>query len=882
MPLSSGDKLGPYQILAPLGAGGMGEVYRARDTKLDRDVAIKVLPHLLANDPERLARFEREAKVLASLNHPNIAQIYGVEDRALVMELVPGETLKGPLPLEDALRIFAQIADALEAAHEKGITHRDLKPANIMITPAGVVKVLDFGLAAVAPASDVAPASAGDSPTLTIRATQAGMIMGTAGYMSPEQASGKPVDKRADIWSFGVVLWEMLTGHPLFEGETISHTLADVLRGPIDFDKLPKETPPAIRDLLRRCLDRNVKTRLRDIGEARIVLTGPVGQVHDLSATGRGPVPPRRSRLAWSVAAALAVIAVVVSFLHFRETPPPERTLRYTIVAPESSILHSFSVSPDGRYVALAATVQGKTQLWLRPLDALQAQPMPGSEGATYPFWSPDSRYIGFFAQGKLKKIAASGGLVQSLCNAADGRGGSWSREDMIVFSPTATDTAILQVPASGGVPSDATKTRGTYRFPVFLPTGRHFLYLVIAATPEKNGVYLSSLDGSENRRLLPDTSSVVFATSAPGSHAGHLLFIRENTLLAQPFDAGSTQPSGEVIPIAESVSFASVANFAPVTVSENGMLLYASASSIGSNQIVWFDRAGKLLGPVGAPGNVGWPSISPDEKLVGFSRGTGFNSDIWLRDLARGTDTRFTFDASQNVDPFWSPNGDRIVFRSTRGGSADLYQKASNGSGQDQLLFANAYNKVPDQWSRDGRFIVYSDNGAKTKWDLWVLPIGTGTAGGTKPVPFLQTEFNEFEGQLSPDSRWMAYASEESGQREVYVRPFPTGDGKWRISTAGGDQPRWRGDGKEMFFVGADGKMTAVTVKAAAGPKLSFEAGTPVPLFDPHIVATPGIPAFEYDVTAGGKRFLVDTNTATASAPPLNVVVNWNAGLKK
>ena len=865
MPLFAGDKLGSYEILAPLGAGGMGEVYRARDTKLEREVAIKVLPHLLANDPERLARFEREAKVLAALNHPNIAQIYGIEDRALVMELVPGETPKGPLPLDDVLRIFAQVADALEAAHEKGITHRDLKPANIMITPAGVVKVLDFGLASVAEPQPEGRAA--DSPTLTMRATQAGMIMGTAGYMSPEQASGKPVDKRADIWSFGVVLWEMLTGHPLFTGETISHTLADVLRGPIDFDKLPEETPRAIRDLLWRCLDRNVRTRLRDIGEARIVL----------SDVGAGHAPPDAARvshgrlLPWmAVAGALAVIAVGVSFLHFRETPLPEPTLRYAIAAPENSTVYSFAISPDGRYVTIAASVNGKRQLWLRPLDALQFQPMPGTEDATYPFRSPDSRNIGFFAQGKLKKIAASGGPAQSLCDAANALGGRWSRDDVIVFSPASAGIAIQRVPAAGGVPKDVTKTRGV--FPVFLPDGRHFLYTLGSATTDKNGVYISSLDGSENQRVLADLSSVVFA-------AGRLMFIRENTLVAQPFDAARGQLSGEAFPIAEGVSFTNSFNFAPVSVSERGVLLYGSGGATSDNQIVWYDRAGKLLGPVGAHGSFFAPSISPDEKMIAFARITAGATDLWLRDLARGTDIRFTSNASLNFVPFWSPQGDRIIFRSNRGGHAgDLYQKAASGSGQVELLVSTPNDKTVNQWSRDGRFIVYSELDPKTKWDLWVF-----SAGDRKSIRFLNSDFNELQGQMSPDGHWMAYVSDESGQREVYVRPFPASDGIWRISTTGAEEPRWRGDGKELFFAGADGKMTAVTVKAVAGPKPSFETGAPVPLFEARIAAaSPNVAPFQYDVTADGKRFLVDTYSISASGLPLTVVVNWTAGLKK
>jgi eukaryotic-like serine/threonine-protein kinase len=576
------------------------------------------------------------------------------------------------------------------------------------------------------------------------------------------------------------------------------------------------------------------------------------------------------------VAGLAVACAAVVSFLYVRDLQKPQRPLRYSIAAPENSSVHSFAVSPDGRYVTIAAAVNGKRQLWLRPLDALQAQPIAGTEDATFPFWSPDSRYIGFFAQGKLKKIAASGGPSQSLCNAFDGRGGSWSREDVIVFSPNVPNHAIQRVQAAGGVPSDVTKTKGTQRYPVFLPGGRHFLYEVNGGSPEKNGIYLSSLDGNENRRVLADESSVAFA-------AGHLLFIRENTLMAQAFDAGSGQASGDAFPIAEGVSFASEPNFAPVTVSENGVLLYASGGFVGSNQIVWYDRAGKLLGPVGAPGNLFSPSISPDEKMVAFPRSvTGVKFDIWLRDLARGTDRRFTSDASTSLSPVWSPKGDRIVFTSNRGGVFNLYQRAANGSGQDELLLSTPNFKEPYQWSRDGRFIVYSENDPKTKADIWVLPVDQGA--DRKPVPFLKTEFNEFHGHLSPDSRWMAYTSNESGQPEVYVRPFPASEGIWRISNAGGARPCWRGDGSELFFVGADGKMTAVAVKAVTQPKPSFEAGAPVPLFDAHMGAIAGPEAHYqyYDVTADGKRFLVNTNNLAVSTPPLTVVVNWQAALKK
>ena len=470
-------------------------------------------------------------------------------------------------------------------------------------------------------------------------------------------------------------------------------------------------------------------------------------------------------------------------------------------------------------------------------------------------------------------KRAASGGPSRPLCRAADGRGGWWSRDDVIVFSPSVPDRPIQRVQAAGGVPSDVTKTKSLSRFPVFLPGGRHFLYVVTGGSRENNGIYLSSLDGIENRRVLADESSVAFA-------AGHLLFIRENTLMAQPFDAGSEQASGDAFPIAGGVSFATHNNFAPVTVSENGVLLYASGGVAGSNQIVWYDSAGKPLGPVGAPGLIFAPSISPDEKMVAFPLGGGGRFDIWLRDLARGTDRRFTSDPSNNQNPVWSPKGDRIAFSSNRGGVPfNLYQKATNGSGPDELLLSTRNGKFPTQWSRDGRFIVYNEEDPRTKSDIWVLPVGapSGPGADRKPVPFLKTDFDEFQGHLSPDSRWMAYTSDESGQYEVYVRPFPASEGIWRISTAGGAQPRWRGDGKELFFVAADGKMTAVAVKAVTERKPSFEAGAPVPLFDAFVK-----PPFQYDVTADGKRFLVNTTTPLPVSPPLTVVVNWTTGLKK
>jgi eukaryotic-like serine/threonine-protein kinase len=878
MPLAAGNKLGPYEILALIGKGGMGEVYRARDTKLKRDVALKVLPDSFARDVERMARFEREAQILASLNHPNIAHLYGLEGNALVMELVEGESPKGPLPFEEAWKIASQIADALDQAHDKGIIHRDLKPANIKVTPEGVVKLLDFGLAkAFTGQRDTAPAQDENSPTMTLGATEAGVILGTAAYMAPEQAKGKIVDKRADIWAFGVVLYELLTGHRLFKGDDVSDTLAQVLTKQPDLQRVPAKA----RRLLMRCLERDPKLRLRDIGEAQFLL--------DDVPSASVPAPPRRSVAVWGLAGLLLVALGLASFLYLRQRPPERVVLRYTIGMPASTTnLHSFAISPDGRFVVIAATMSGKRQLWLRSLESLQAQPMPFTEEATYPFWSPDSRYVGFFAQGKLKKIAAAGGPAQSLCDAAEGRGGSWNRDDVIVFSPGPAGIDLQKVSAGGGAPADVTGSKGAYKHPVFLPDGRRFLYVVARAEGGKAGIYVASLDGKENRRILADVSGAVFAPSpdnrAGANRMGSLLFIRENTLMAQPFDAASASTAGDVLPVVERVSLTTNNHYAPVTVSDNGVLLYESGgsndgSTEGASQIASYDRTGKLLRTVVGPGVD--PSISPDEKWAAFQRTTNSQSDIWLRDLSRGTDQRLTTDASVNVAPVWSPKGDRVVFASDRNGSPyNLYQKASTGTGPDELLVATSNGKTPSQWSPDGRFVIYSAATPKTSLDIWVLPMEGGAE--RKPFVFLHSEFAENFGQLSPDSRWMAYTSDESGQREVYVRPFPAGDGQSKISISGGQQPRWCCNGKEMFFYSADGKIMAVAVTAVAGPKLSFQPGSPRPLFDTHLASSSQSAAFEYDVTADGKRFLISSVSGAVSVPPLTVVVNWEAASGK
>jgi Tol biopolymer transport system component/predicted Ser/Thr protein kinase len=835
--LAAGAQLGPYRIEGLLGAGGMGEVYRAVDTRLDRKVAIKVCAEQFSG------RFEREARAISALNHPHICTLYDVGPNYLVMELVEGETLsarlrKGPLPIDQALRYGAEIADALAAAHAKGIIHRDLKPANVMVTKSGV-KVLDFGLAKTQ-----------RDETLTGRA-----IMGTPAYMAPEQREGRECDARTDIYALGLVLREMATG---------------------------SRVPAHLEHVVERCIANDPDDRWQAASDVRKELEWTSAGQAILSPATPSPATRSPAVRGWLAGGVLALALGLLSFLYFRPAPPPEHVLRSTISLPENTtVLHSFAISPDGRYLAMSAQVNGKRQLWLRTLDALQAQPVPGTDDAIFPFWSPDSRNVGFFTQGKLKKIAASGGPVQSLADAPDGRGGSWNRDNVILFGSNAGSAPIQRVSAEGGVPADATRQKGFSRFPVFLPDGRHFLYTVAGVSADQNGVYLSSLDGKENRRVLADVSSVVFA-------AGRLLFVREDILMAQTFDAASGQARGEVFPVAEHVLKRAV-TYAWVSASETGVLLYlgdGGGALRNQFQLAWYERGGTLLGAVGAPGSVFDPAISPDEKSVVFRRANATGAVLWLRDLARGAEQRFTTDPSGTNGPHWSPQGDRIAFESARsGGIFNLYQKAATGTGNDELLLANGSNKWLSQWSRDGRFIVYTEADPKTKLDVWVLHMGAGAE--RKPAPFLRSEFNERLGQLSPDSHWMAYTSDESGRREVYVRPFPAAEGQWKISLAGGDQPRWRGDGKELFFVGADRMMMAVAVRGGSPPgpgtKPSFEAGAPQPLFEANLAQSPANNVLEYDVTADGKRFLLATVVAGAtSEPPLTVVSNWTAGLKK
>ena len=890
MPLTPGTKLGPYEVLAPIGAGGMGEVFRARDTRLDREVAIKVLPAAMAQDRARLARFEREAKVLASLNHPNIAQIYGLEEsgdtRALVMELVAGATLSGPQPIDTALNYARQIAEALEAAHEKGITHRDLKPANIMITPAGVVKVLDFGLASI-PARE-AGSDPSNSPTLTMAATQAGTIMGTAAYMSPEQARGKPVDQRADVWAFGVVLYEMLAGKQLFGGgETITDTLASVVKDTPNLDALPKDTPAYVRRLLDRCLRKDLRTRLQSIADARIVIDEPEQQ------QAAPPAPAKRRSPWWIAAAATPALGLLaLAAIHFSEKPPEASPIRFEIAPPDKQNFGlGFAVSPDGKLVAFDGSSDAGTKLWIRPLSSTTAQPVAGTEGASRPFWSPNSRFVGFFANGKLKKVDVTGGQPETLCDVPRiPGGGTWNKDGDILFG--APDSALQRVSQSGGVavPLSALdkdlKELGHLR-PSFLPDGRHYTY--IARGSDAGGsVYLASLDGMPRRRILSSSQGVIYSPPTSRGAPGHLLFLRSGTLMAQPFDVRRLELAGDAIQVAERVGNNNTYGY--FSVSANGILVYRTGEP-NRGQMRWVSRDGKVLGTVGPAGDYFDMSLSPDGKQVAVLAridGSFGGGDIWLVDVAHNVATRFTFDQS-SFGPFvWSPDASRLAYPVSKQSSKfDLFQKHSGGAETEDLLLAGDLVTLPADWSGDGAYLAYCERHPKTGWDLWILSLAGRAADERKPRPFLVTPFQESQAQFSPEShgppRWVAYTSDESGRPEVYVRPFQTGDGQARkiqISTNGGSKPRWRRDGTELYYVAADTTLMAVTIKS--GTQLGASVPKPLFLTNLRLDDGAGVLWFRYSPSADGSKFLILAPLDQTAFAPITAVVNWTAGLKR
>ncbi len=887
MPLSVGDKLGHYTVLSLLGVGGMGEVYRAKDSKLDRQVAIKVLPSALARDPERLARFEREAKVLASLDHPNVGHIYGIVDSAdshgLVLALIEGPTLEdriaaGPIPLEEAIAISKQIIEALEYAHDRGVVHRDLKPANVKITPEGVVKVLDFGLAKVLE-DEPPPSSPSNSPTLTLGHTRNGVILGTAAYMAPEQAVGRPVDRRSDIFSFGAVLYEMLTGKRAFIGATTPDVLEAVVKNDPDWSALPAGTPGYLRRLLERMLAKDRKQRMQAIGEARIALENPRA---DESPAAPVYVPsPSRLRWLWpGVAALLALVAAGLALVHFRETPPEAQAVTTTILPPDGAAFDFATnpnlpmISPDGRRLVFGArSADRKTQLWVRPLNSRTAQPLAGTESARFPFWSPDSKSIGFFSGGKLKTIDVAGGPPLTIADAPIGHGGSWSPEGVIVFSSNETGP-LQRVPASGGTAGPATTLGATadhsHRFPWFLPDSRHFLFEDFQPNNNEVSIQVASLDSKESKMVARTSSNAIYAD-------GRLLFLRENTLMTQPFDVKRLAITGDAVPVAEQVGSVTVDAVGLFSAASTGLLAYQAGAGAGNTSLTWFDRSGKPEGTLGDAGDFRTLEFSPDRKSLAASVvDASGNRDLWIYDVARGLRTRFTFDPAMDDYPVWSPDGRSIAFSSNRKGHFDLYRKSSDGTGAEELLYADNLDKMQPSWSPDGTFLLYAAVGPMTADDIWVLPLAPREAGGAaKPSLFLQTALQEFRARFSPDGRWVAYQSSESQQFEIYAAPFPGPGGKRQISTSGGIFPRWRRDGKEIFYVAPNGRLMTAEVNARGS---TIEVGQVRPL-DIRVVTTG---SYRYDVSADGQRFLVAAAPEQNAAAPLTLVQNWAAGLKK
>jgi eukaryotic-like serine/threonine-protein kinase len=908
-----GTKLAHYEITHHLGSGGMGDVYQALDSKLGRSVAIKFLPEAFSHDSERVARFEREARLLASLNHANIAGIHGLEQidgrHFLVMELVLGETLAdrlqhGAIPVEEALPIAKQIAEALEEAHDKGVVHRDLKPANIKITAEGKVKVLDFGLAK-AYERETTNVSRSHSPTISMAATNAGLILGTAAYMSPEQAAAKPLDRRTDIWSFGVVFWEMLTGQRLFDGETLSHTLADVLRAPIDFGKLPRATAPAIRELMQRCLDRDTRSRLRDIGEARVVLektiANPTASAAIATTQTTAKTSSRRVIVAWAVAFIAIVGAAALAFVHFRERPPVAPLIRFQIFSPAQTTFATTGVlSPDGRRLAFEGPgPDGRPMLWVRPLDALDSRALPGTEGAIAgPIWSPDSRFLAFGVNGfpgRLKKVDVSGGPPQTLCEYNGGyREGAWSPEGVILFG--AASTGLIRVSETGGMASPVTKIDAArqeiqHAGPTFLPDGRHFLYHRASNIPGNTGIYLGTLDAapeSQSTERLIGSDSDPHYVRASNSAGGFLVFLREGSLLAQPFDG--LKLAGDVIPIAEDVG--TLGTYGWVSVSNTGMMAYRTGNAIGPTvDLLWFDRTGKRLGQLGLHLNYigAGVQLSPDGKRVVVTQTEGglvpnmlaVRQRAWTAEVARGIFSRLNAGEGTEGSPAVSPDG-RVAFSSTLNGAiGDLYWMPAGGIGAPEpLLLKSPTVKHPNDFSPDGRFLIYDDHTAQRQ-DLWILPLQAPPQGGErKPIPFLVTAADETFGQFSPDGKWIAYSSDESGRREVYVQGFDPNRvpaaavGKWQLSTAGGDKPRWSPDGKELYYIAPDRKMMAVPVKLGA----IVEPGLAFPLFDTKVVSF-----YPYDVSSDG-RFLLYTPSGTEApaSSPVTILMNWEATLRR
>jgi serine/threonine protein kinase len=885
MTLLPGTKLGRYEIRSKIGEGGMGEVYRAFDPKINREVAIKILPAGMSSDKNRLARFEQEAQAAGGLNHPNILAVYDVDSHNeapyVVSELLAGEVLRdrlygGPLSARKAVDYGMQIARGLAAAHEKGIIHRDIKPENIFITADDRVKLLDFGLAKLI-GSDDAHQSQTDILTKKLL-TNPGVVMGTVGYMSPEQVQGLPVDHRSDIFAFGAVLYEMLAGRATFEGDSAVEKMNAILKhDPANFSETDVSVSPPLERLVLRCLEKKPSDRFQSIGDVGFALEAftEISGTRQAKASAAMPWFRNRDRLAWAVAAVLAVILAITLIArgYFRTSPAlSSPSVYFTVVPPERTefikngdVDFSIAVSPDGLRLALVVVSQGRTQLWIRSLNAVAAQPLVGTENGNNPFWSPDSRFIGFFADGKLKKIDINGGPPQVICNAPSLSGGTWNAEGVILFSKAGE--GIYRVAATGSDPIQVSKTdtiRDLYQvWPHFLPDGHHFLFLAGRDEKDASKICVGSLDGGQPQPLLTASSRAIYASP------GYLLYVRDAILLAQPFDYTSLQLTGNAVPIAEGMDYFKPTGDADFSVSDNGVLAFKTRAIL--SRLVWFNRQGEEVGSVGTPRNYAWLRLSGDDRKVAvhiIDPPSGM-SNLWIIEFERGTAKRVTLEDEQEIHPLWSRDGRQLVFSIDKRGPPHLFRKTlDDARDPEELMGVTGSPQRPFGWSADGQELLFADSGPATGPDLWILPMN----GERKPHPFLQTRFNEGEASVSRDGKWVAYYSNESGRDEVYVSPFQNSDERWQISNSGGRAPRWRGDGKELFYVAADGNLMAVPIKSGA----SIEAGSPMKLFK-----ITSDPPDRYDVTYDGQRFLVNTKGET-SGVSVTLTTNWKASIKR
>jgi Tol biopolymer transport system component/Ser/Thr protein kinase RdoA (MazF antagonist) len=888
MSLAPGVRLGAYEILSLLGAGGMGEVYRARDTRLGRDVAIKILPSQLAADPELRARFAREAHTISTLEHPNICAVYDVGEHDsvafLVMQHLEGETLeqrlkKGALPIDEALHIAIPIADALDKAHRRGIIHRDVKPGNIMITKSGA-KLLDFGLAKI----QAAPAAGSLSmlPTTPPNLTAQGSLLGTFQYMAPEQLEGQEADARTDIFAFGAVLYEMIAGRRAFEGKSQASLISSIMTGtPGPLSAQQPLTPPALERVVRKCLAKDPDARWQNASdledELKWILEGSVAAA---AQAARGSGARRTARAGWAVAAMLGAALVVVAGLWVVErrqsAPSTGGAIRFAATLPDGwaiAPVHSagastapLAISPDGRRLAIVAIgPQKQTQIWIRPIDALSAAPLSGTEGAASPFWSPDSRFLAFFADGHLKKIDAAGGPPITLCDAPRQMGGTWGTGGVILFTAAAS-SPISKVSEAGGVPAPATRFaegEGQHWRPSFLPDGRHFIYRSDKAG-DRGSFYVASLDSPDTKLVLQaDSSNAIYSQ-------GHLLFLLGSTLMAQPFDLARLELSGEPIPVAQRVEVQSSVPNGLFTASDNGVLVYQTGDAVAATELVWLDRSGKELSKLGEPAAYQDVELSPDgtRLAVGVLDVNIRRTDLWIYDVARNLRTRFTSDPGREIGARWTADGKNIAYLVDGKG---IFLKPSSGSVPERRLIEAPHGEYPDSWSRDQRLLLYELNDPNTSWDIWVLPV----AGGARPYPFVQKPLRQEYARFSPDGRWVAYQSTESGREEIYVAPFPGPGDTVHLSTRSGRFPRWRRDGNEIFYIGAANTVIAVPVD---GSGAAFKPGVEVPLFE--AVTERG--DWAYDVLPDGSRFLINRPVVETSTEPITVVVNWADPIRK